>query len=643
MRSRRALALAAPAVLVLLSAGGPAAAASGGFPAAPAAPDSARILQTIRQLASDAYAGRRTGEAGCDSAAAWLARQFEALGLAPAGDSLGPRRRGFLQTFETTVGVRPGRDNRLGTRGASGERAWRPDSEFTPLGFSENDSMDGEPVVFVGYGITADEKGYDDYAGADVKGKVVLFLRYVPAENDTAGPFGAAGRSRYADLRYKTSNAFNHGARAALVVLGPRTHPEVPDAPLPLRSDQGVGGGHIPALSVRREVAEELLRGAAAHLPGFLPDSAGSYLGALQAKIDASRRPAPLALDGAAVSLKTDLIHDRKRVSNVVAMLPPASADAATEYVVIGGHYDHLGMGGPGSLEPDKKAIHYGADDNASGTAGVLELARCFEAAGTPVRRGLLFVCFVGEEEGLYGSGHFVNHPPVPVERMTAMINMDMIGRLRNDRLAVSGTGSSPLFPELVARAAKAHGLTANEQASGYGPSDHTSFYAKDRPVLFFFTGAHSDYHKPSDTWDKIDAPGEARVLGMVEDVASELAGRDSAIAFTKVKADSARGGGEGYGGGGYGPYLGTVPDFGGAPDLKGVLLSGVREGSPAENAGIRGKDIIVKFDGKVVGNLEDYFYALSARKPGDVVQIELLRDGKPMTLTATLGRRGGK
>ncbi len=395
---------------------------------------------------------------------------------------------------------------------------------------------------------------------------------------------------------------------------------------------------------VRREVAEELLRAAAPGIKGFTPDSSGSLLGPLQAHIDAGRKPASTALEGAAVSLKTDLLRDRRRVANVVGLLRGEGDPGRGECVVIGAHYDHLGMGGPGSLEPDRKAIHYGADDNASGSAGVMELARCYGGSGHRTRRDLVFVCFVGEEEGLFGSGYFVNHAPVPLEKIAAMINMDMIGRLKDDKVFIAGAGTSPLFPSLLASASKEHGLTSSPQASGYGPSDHTSFYAKDRPVLFFFTGAHSDYHKPSDTWDKINAPGEARVLSMVSEVVRALADRDSAVAFTRVLADSSRGGGgEGYGGGGYGPYLGTVPDFGENPDIKGVLLSGVREGSPAEQAGIRGKDVVVKFDNKVVGNLQDYFYALSARKPGDVVQIELLRDGKPVTLTVTLGRRPGK
>jgi hypothetical protein len=631
--TRSALAAALAALLLL-----PAAAR-----AAVPAPDSARVLKSIRALASDEFQGRRTGEPGCDAAARWLADRFAELKLEPLGDSLSPGKRSFLQTFETTVGVRAGGPNRLSTATPGGDRAWRPDSDFAPLGFSENDDFEGVPVVFVGYGVTADDKGYDDYTGVDVKDKVVVLLRFVPADEDSTGPFGPAARSRYAELRYKASNAFNHGARAALVVRGPRSHRDTPDAPLPLRSDQGVGGGHIPVLSVRSEVAEALLEAAAAGDSSLRPDSSGSRLGALQARLDATRKGRGVALAGVSVSLRTRLVHDRRKVANVVARLA-GSAGSEGETVVIGGHYDHLGWGGAGSLEPDVKAIHFGADDNASGTAGVLELARCF-AAGERPRRNLLFVCFTGEEEGLYGSGYYVNHPPVPVERTAAMINMDMIGRLKDDKVYVGGAGTSPLFPPLLARAARTQGLASSPQASGYGPSDHTSFYAKDRPVLFFFTGAHSDYHKPADTWDKINAPGEARVLAMVEEVVGELAGRDSAIAFTKVLADSAGGGGggEGYGGSGYGPYLGTVPDFGENPDIKGVLLSGVREGSPAEKAGIKGKDVLTRFDGKVLGNLQDYAYALAAKKPGDVVQIEMLRDGKPMTLTVTLGRRGKK
>lgn len=618
-----------------------AAAMLGAVPIAPAfaaAPvDSALVLADIRYLASPALAGRRTGEPGCDSAATWIAERFRELRLVPLGDG-----GTYLQHLEVTVGVKEGGRNRLSARISGQDRTWQPDSDFIPLSFSENGEISDVPLVFVGYGITAPDKHYDDYAGVDVKGKAVIFLRRVPGQGDSSRIFGRVDRSPYADLRFKASNALNHGAVAALIAEGPRGHRSDPDAPLPLLADQGVGGAHIPVISVERRVAAALIGPGmdgvrALMLPGVAMDA----VEALQARMDSLGTGVGSTLPGVTVSLQVDLLRDRRRVANVAGMLPGPAGMGDTTSVLIGAHYDHLGMGGQGSLEPDKHVIHPGADDNASGTAGVLELARLFSRDPGSLRRPLVFLCFTGEEEGLFGSSYFAGHSPFTIEKVSTMINMDMIGRMLGDKVVVSGAGTSPAFPALLASTAAAHGIKLSTEASGYGPSDHSSFYVRSRPVLFFFTGAHADYHKPGDTWDKINAAGEARLLEMVRDVALELSSRDTAVAYSRVLADTAHSsGGEGYGGGGYGPYLGTVPDFGDNPDIKGVLLSGVREGSPAEKAGIQGGDILLKFGGAVIGNLYDYTYALRAHKPGDIVPIEVLRKGQAVQLSATLGKR---
>ncbi len=605
--------------------------------AARTAVDSTRVLADIRYLASPALAGRRTGEPGCDTAAAYLAERFRELHLVPLGDD-----GTYLQHLAVTVGVKEAGDNRLSANVTGQDRTWKPDSDFIPLSFSENGEISNVPLVFVGYGITAEDKHYDDYAGVDVKGKAVIFLRRLPGLGDSSAIFGRVDRSPYADLRFKASNALNHGAVAALIAEGPRGRRNDADVPLPLLVDQGVGGAHIPVISVRREVAAALIGPGMDGVRALLkPEVAMDAVEALQARMDSLGRGVGSTLPGVTVSLKVDLLRDRRRVANVAGMLPGARGVGDSEVVVIGAHYDHLGMGGAGSLEPDKHAIHPGADDNASGTAGVLELARVFGSDPGALKQSIVFLCFTGEEEGLFGSSYFASHSPITIGKVSTMINMDMIGRMRADKVVVSGTGTSPAFPALLASAAASHGIKLSTEASGYGPSDHTSFYTRNRPVLFFFTGAHPDYHKPGDTWEKINAGGEARLLEMVRDVAADLSSRDSAVAFSRVAADTAHSsGGEGYGGGGYGPYLGTVPDFGDNPDIKGVLLSGVREGSPAEKAGIQGGDILVKFGGAAIGNLYDYTYALRAHKPGDIVPIGLIRKGLVVTVTATLGKR---
>ncbi len=321
---------------------------------------------------------------------------------------------------------------------------------------------------------------------------------------------------------------------------------------------------------------------------------------------------------------------------NVVGLLP--GRDPKGPVLVIGAHYDHLGLGGPmsGSLAPETVAVHHGADDNASGTAALLEVARLL-ARGERPQSPVLFVAFTGEEEGLLGSNYFASHPTVPLARVRAMLNMDMVGRLGAGKLLVYGTGTAREWPEILAAAdAGKDSLVLNEIGDGYGASDHTSFYSRDVPVLHFFTNVHGDYHKPSDTWDKLDYPGLERVAGLVARVATAVADRPAGLTLIRgagkpKEADSVATPG-------YGAYLGTIPDF--TPVDKGVKISGVRAGSPAEKAGLVAGDVIVAFDDKEIKDLYAMTDGLRARKAGDSVKITVLRAGQPVTVTAVLGRR---
>ena len=322
---------------------------------------------------------------------------------------------------------------------------------------------------------------------------------------------------------------------------------------------------------------------------------------------------------------------------NVVGLLP--GRDAQGPVVVVGAHYDHLGLGGPmsGSLAPDDVGVvHHGADDNASGTAALLEVAGRL-AREPRARASILFVAFTGEEEGLLGSNYFGLHPTVPLARMRAMLNMDMVGRLGTGKLLVYGTGTAAEWPGILATAdAGKDSLTLSEIGDGYGASDQTSFYSRDVPVLHFFTNVHSDYHKPSDTWDKLDYPGVERVAGLVARVAANVASRPAPLTLIRgagkpEKADAVATPG-------YGAYLGTVPDF--TPVEKGVKISGVRGGSPAEKAGLKAGDIIVAFDDTEIKDLYAMTDGLRARKAGDSVRITVLREGQPVTMTAVLGKR---
>ena len=364
---------------------------------------------------------------------------------------------------------------------------------------------------------------------------------------------------------------------------------------------------------------------------------AGLDLARAQDAIEAGGQPRSLALPDSA-TLTVNVRRTRATTRNVVGLIPGRDSSRT---LVLGAHYDHLGYGGPSSLAPNVHAPHVGADDNASGVAVVLAAA---QRLGARARRGwrpehtLVLAAFSGEEIGLVGSSHFTDEPPRPIESIEAMVNLDMVGRLRDDKLQVMGVGTATEFPALVAAVNAGvpdarFGLKTSED--GYGPSDHQSFYKKNVPVLMLFTGAHADYHKPSDTWDKIRYAGLARVSDYAQALVESLDARPRPT-FKKAKADASPG--RIAGGGGYGAYLGTIPDY--MQTEGGVLLSGVRDGSPAAKAGLGANDVIVRFDGIRVDNIYDYTFALRTRKPGQEVRITVKRAGQEVVLTATLGRR---
>jgi hypothetical protein len=303
--------------------------------------------------------------------------------------------------------------------------------------------------------------------------------------------------------------------------------------------------------------------------------------------------------------------------------------------VIIGAHFDHLGRSTTGALDPEAgNVIHPGADDNASGTAAVLALAARLTRA--PARRSIILVHFTGEELGLLGSAYFADHPPVPLASVQAMINFDMIGRLRNDKLIVYGVATATEMPAVLAKA-NTGGLTINAVGDGFGPSDHASFYAKDLPVLHMFTDLHDQYHRASDVASTIDAAGEVRVVDFAERVVRDLADRPARLTFTKAPTTSTPRAADRTGSG---VYLGSIPDMG-AADVAGMRITGVRSGSPADAGGLKANDIIVAFDGTVVKDIYSYTDALNAHKPGDVVTIVVLRGTERVTLRVTLGKRG--
>lgn len=608
--------LRAAALLVLAAALAPArgAAQPAPAPAAALSPAAARVQADVAFLASDELKGRRAGTAEADRAAAWLVERFGKIGLVPAGPN-----GAWLQPFDFIDGVDLGPKNRLETGAA--KKAWAVSTDFRPLAFSAAGALEGE-VVFAGYGIVSKDLGYDDYDGLDVKDKVVLVLRYSPDGDDEKSPF-----SPFAALRFKAAVAREKGAKAMLVAAGPLTK-DVPDDLIALRTDAAFSDAGIVALSIRRPVAEALLAGS------------GKTLEAAQKAIDDAKKPASFAVAGSRIALNVDVTPRRVRTANVIGLLKGADGAKSAEIVVVGAHYDHLGLGGTTSLaSASGPQIHHGADDNASGVAALLETARSLSARRETLPRSVLFIAFAAEELGTLGALTFTKNPTVPWDKVVAMFNMDMVGRLRNDKLDVQGVGTSPAWKGFLEASNAEAKLKLALLEGGFGPSDHSPFYAAKKPVLFTFTGAHADYHKPSDTADRVDSEGIVRVVKFVEPVVVAVASAPERIPFTEVKGGTAPPGG---GSRSFRVWVGGIPDF--SEEGQGVKLSGVTGGSPAEKAGLMAGDTIVKFGDKELKNLYDYTYALQGRKPGEKVNLVVKRveDGKTVekTIEVTLGSR---
>ncbi len=604
-------------VVVFLPITGPVARATGSETGL----DGTRLMEHVRFLSSDDLEGRATGQPGGEKAAEYVAGAFRGVGLDPVAGM-----DGYHQFYETSVAVSLGPDNSLTIPGAGGDtRDLVLNKDFVPFAFSASARVTG-PVLFAGYGITAPEFGYDDYAGVDARGKIVLVLRHEPRENDESSVFDGSRHTRHAEFRVKARNALDHGALAILIVDDPLNH-EPKDEQL-VRFGSGAaseGTVSIPALHLRREFAEYLW---GAGRPGRVMS-----MESVQRGIDDSMEPNSFVTSETPVTLETDIRIETRRTSNVLGWLPPTTG-SGTEYIVIGAHYDHLGYGGHFSLAPDDREIHNGADDNASGTAGLIEIARALIQDPAPRRRGVLFVAFSGEEIGLRGSSWLVSHPPLPLDGAVAMLNMDMIGRLKDRKLTIGGVGTSPLFRPLLDRLASGRDLAAEYTESGYGPSDHNSFYSAGIPVLFFFTGAHEDYHRPSDDWQRINADGLVQVAGLALDVARELVMEAPPVPFAEAGEEETGGN---YGGGS-GGWLGIVPGYG--SDSGGVAVTGVRRNGPAWKAGLAAGDVIVGFAGKDVAGIHDLQDGLDRTRPGDEVRVDVLRGKDRRSFPVTLGSR---
>jgi aminopeptidase YwaD len=656
------------------------------FAQQPNQPSVDRLRQVVTYLASDALEGRRTGTQGAVDAANYIAGEFARFGLKPGMQiARGARTRAeararYLQPFPFVAKVELGENNLFFVNPGRADdiMVFRVREDWMPLGFSTNGSIKRAQVVFAGYGITSAQLKYDDYAVSNAKDRVAIVFAGTPDGDNPHGQFAQAGQ-----IRFKAAAARAAGASALLIIANEE---KLKDDRLAQLSYDNAGEAGIPVIVVSRKLARRLvwIPNPEMTLAEFEKVAADARLIAnADAKPTVSPDPKVLrqgeytfspgifrtAPELLRLNFSTTVNRRQSPSFNIIGILPGSDPVLKNEAIVIGAHYDHLGLGGEGSLAPRAGDIHHGADDNASGTAGMLELARMFSSQSPKPRRTLVFIAFSGEEEGLIGSSYYVNHPVVPLANTVAMINMDMIGRLKDRKLIVGGVGTAqewrsmidsgntiqsatvsvsapgmgsanvslnlPAVPIVVGAngrpaatldPGKQFLLTMNED--GYGPSDHSSFYSKQVPVLFFWTGTHEDYHKPSDTSDKINYEGEARIVALVANLARDIDQSDKRPTYAVAKSDS-----QGRTGG-FRVYLGTIPNYGDAND--GLKLDGVRDDSPAAKAGLKAGDRIVKLAGHDVKNVYDYTYALGEMKAGQEYEVELIREGQRLTVKIT-------
>lgn len=589
-----------------------------------------RLKENLFFLAAPESEGRGPLTKGLDRAADYIAAQFKSFGLKPLG-----KDGSYFQPFTTRGSNFDGVSTlefQLPTGKTSayviGPRNKPADAGL--LGITAAGKASG-PVVFAGYGISPaqpKEGAYDDYAGLNVENKVVLVLRDAPRANREDDGFGTPNARRAAARLTEKIGTAQKLKAAAIIFVNDRVSAKDTDTLMDFSHlATNPFASKIPVLQVSRKVASQLLA-----------DGGGGSLEQREEAIDKDLKPQSVELKGisAAVDAKVKRGPTAIPLKNVVGVLE-GSGPLADEAIVIGSHYDHVGSGGFGSLGGDQRAIltHFGADDNASGTTAMLELARRYSSMKGRQGRKMIFMAFSGEELGLFGSVHYCKEPLYPLEKTAAMVNLDMVGRLRpdkeskKDRLLVQGSGTAETFEALLDKINKTYEFTTVRQKSGNGPSDHSSFSNKKVPVLFFWTDVHEDYHRPTDTPDRINYAGMEKIIRFSSEVIDELATvspRPKHVEVRVASSGTARRSG---------PTLGIMPDY--SEENNGVKLEGVAAGKPAQKAGLKGGDRIVKIGDKEVKNLETYMEIMATKKAGETLKIGIIREGKSMVIEAKL------
>jgi hypothetical protein len=587
--------------------------------------DPKAYIAHVKFLSSADLEGRGNGSRGLESAADYIATKFREAGLEPAGDG-----GTFFQGFEMTTGmsVDPGNSVTL----QSGRTAVKFDvgRDYEIVSTSGTSSANPEtlPVVFAGYGISAPTLRYDDYANVDATGKAVLIFTHEPQENDPRSAFEGQTNTTHATMMRKVEVARRNGARAILVVDDTNHRPSPERFRRWLREPQAEDFG-IPVFFLSRDLVQRAL-------------GTRLNLDATSNEIDRDFSPKSRVLPDLTVSALDRTTRVRRPVRNVIGTLKGSDPSLQAEAIIVGAHYDHLGRSSRFSMSQNSAGqIHHGADDNASGTAAVIEMAKAAAEARTDFRRSLVFMAFAGEEHGLLGSSYYVNHPAMPLDKTIAMINLDMVGRA-SGRIMVDGLANAPEIEAdlTAAESASSLKLRALRGGPGAGASDDATFLLRRIPSINFFSGFHSDYHRPTDTWDKIDAAGGAGVADLALALVRQLANRAERPQFVQTVQQEQDPHASGNVGAvsGYGPYFGSVPDF--ANEGQGVKFAEVREGSPAHKAGLRGGDVMIAFGSLPIKTLYDFTFALREKKPGDRVDVVVLRNGKEVKASVVLTTR---
>ena len=556
------------------------------------------LKEYVYFLASDSLKGRKPGTVEMNVAGEYILAHFKAAGLKPMAEN------GF-QYFNIVIDATLGPENKLSLDGY--DAAFR--KEFIPLAFSSSGEVNAS-VVFAGYGfdLDLDSLKWSDYSGIDVKGKWVMIFRADPELDNTDSKF-----IPFSDTRSKVLTAKDKGAAGVLLVTPKGLDKDDKLMALVVENNEVTSG--IPVVNIRHQIADRILAAK-----GISADS-------LENLIIAKKKPNSFET-GTLLHGKVDVSQKHAKTANVIGLLEGDDKVLKDEYIVVGAHYDHLGFGGPnsGSRMPDTIAIHNGADDNASGTAMVMELAKKLCSQKAKLKRSIIFVSFSGEEMGLLGSKYFVNNPPVEIKKIKAMFNFDMVGRFDKEKnsISISGTGTSAEGDSILKVFEKGLPFTVTHSPDGYGPSDHASFYSSNIPVFFFTTGVHMDYHTPFDDADKLDYTAEKKIgdfsTALIVDI--DNLSKDLTFKESGKKENVGRSGRR------YKVTLGIMPDFAGS-EKKGLRVDGVTKDGPAYKGGMLKGDIIISVHGMKVENIYDYMARLNKLKSGMTVNVEVLRNGK--------------